>query len=78
VLLEKLVHYAYQAGEYDAQMLTMPWFMWCWTQAHLLAVQVIIEGFKSYKDQTIAEPFSNKINTVGTSLGAAHVVCSHA
>ena len=27
--------------------------------------QVIIEGFKSYKDQTIAEPFSNKINTVG-------------
>lgn len=28
--------------------------------------QVIIEGFKSYKDQTIAEPFSNKINTVGT------------
>jgi len=37
----------------------------------LLAVQVIIEGFKSYKDQTIAEPFSNKINTVGTSFGAA-------
>jgi hypothetical protein len=27
--------------------------------------QVIIEGFKSYKDQTAAEPFSNKINVVG-------------
>ena len=26
---------------------------------------MIIEGFKSYKDQTIAEPFSEKINTVG-------------
>lgn len=29
------------------------------------AVKVIIEGFKSYKDQTAAEPFSNKINVVG-------------
>ena len=27
--------------------------------------QVIIEGFKTYKDQTIAEPFSPKINTIG-------------
>eukprot|EP00891_Asterochloris_glomerata_P002694 jgi/Astpho2/2694/Aster-x0114 len=26
--------------------------------------QVIIEGFKTYKDQTIAEPFSPKINTI--------------
>jgi chromosome segregation ATPase len=28
---------------------------------------VIIEGFKSYKDQTVLEPFSNKINCVGKS-----------
>ena len=28
---------------------------------------MIIEGFKSYKDQTIAEPFSPKINVVGGS-----------
>lgn len=27
--------------------------------------QVIIEGFKSYKDQTITEPFSPKINCIG-------------
>ena len=30
-----------------------------------LVLQVIIEGFKSYKDQTVAEPFSQKINVVG-------------
>ena len=29
------------------------------------AIQVIIEGFKSYKDQTISEPFSPRINIVG-------------
>lgn len=29
------------------------------------AAQVIIEGFTSYKDQTIAEPFSPKINCIG-------------
>lgn len=28
-------------------------------------VQVIIEGFLSYKDQLIADPFSPKINVVG-------------
>lgn len=27
--------------------------------------QVIIEGFKTYKDQTISDPFSSKINCVG-------------
>lgn len=27
--------------------------------------QVIIEGFKSYKEQTIVEPFSRNINVVG-------------
>jgi len=27
--------------------------------------QVIIEGFKSYKDQLAVEPFSNQINVVG-------------
>jgi structural maintenance of chromosome 3 (chondroitin sulfate proteoglycan 6) len=26
--------------------------------------QVIIEGFKSYKDQLIVDPFSEKINVV--------------
>ncbi len=26
---------------------------------------MVIEGFKSYKDQTILEPFSNRINCVG-------------
>lgn len=28
-------------------------------------IQIIIEGFKSYKDQTAAEPFTSKINVVG-------------
>lgn len=27
--------------------------------------QVVIEGFKSYKDQTISEPFDQHINVVG-------------
>lgn len=31
-------------------------------------VQVVIEGFKSYKDQTIIEPFSRNINVVGEGL----------
>ena len=29
--------------------------------------QVIIEGFKSYKDQTISDPFSDKINVIGAA-----------
>jgi len=28
-------------------------------------VQVILEGFKSYKEQTETEPFSPKVNTIG-------------
>jgi len=32
---------------------------------------VIIEGFKSYKDQTIVEPFSRDINVVGECIAAA-------
>ena len=34
------------------------------------AVQVIIEGFKSYKDQIIAEPFSPAINVVVGANGS--------
>ena len=30
-----------------------------------MVFQVIIEGFKTYKDQTISDPFSSKINCVG-------------
>ena len=33
---------------------------------------MIIEGFKTYRDQTIAEPFSPKINTIGKA-GQAEV-----
>ncbi|DBB00026.1 hypothetical protein WJX77_003476 [Trebouxia sp. C0004] len=40
--------------------------------------QVIIEGFKSYKDQTIAEPFSNKINTVVGANGSGKSNFFHA
>ena len=29
---------------------------------------MVIEGFKSYKDQTIIEPFSRNINVVGEGL----------
>ena len=29
---------------------------------------MVIEGFKSYKDQTILDPFSNKVNVVGESI----------
>lgn len=32
--------------------------------SHVCA-QIVIEGFKSYKDQTIAEPFSPHINVIG-------------
>lgn len=32
---------------------------------------MIIEGFKSYKDQTIVEPFSRDINVVGECIAAA-------
>lgn len=28
---------------------------------------MVIEGFKSYKEQTVTEPFSPKVNTVGAS-----------
>ena len=34
--------------------------------------QVILEGFKSYKDQTIVEPFSENINVVGESAVLAY------
>ena len=38
--------------------------------------QVIIEGFKSYKDQTIVEPFSRNINVVGRdNLHMDHLDC---
>jgi hypothetical protein len=38
--------------------------------------QVIIEGFKSYKDQTIVEPFSRNINVVGRdNLHMVHLDC---
>jgi hypothetical protein len=37
----------------------------CMYMLLLVTVQVIIEGFKSYKDQTIVEPFSRNINVVG-------------
>lgn len=40
--------------------------------------QVIIEGFKSYKDQTIAEPFSEKINTVVGANGSGKSNFFHA
>jgi len=49
-------------------------------KAHLHHVlQVIIEGFTSYKDQLIADPFSPKINVIGGSGGAGstHVGCKH-
>lgn len=36
--------------------------------------QVIIEGFKSYKDQIAVDPFSEKINVVGTP-GLDHIMC---
>lgn len=36
------------------------------------ALQVLVEGFKSYKDQTRTEPFSNKLNTIGMSHLVEH------
>jgi hypothetical protein len=41
-------------------------------------LQVVIEGFKSYKDQTVLEPFSNRINCVGeaSALQAAREVAA--
>ena len=40
------------------------------TSCAVRAAQVIIEGFKSYKDQIIAEPFSPKINVVVGANGS--------
>ena len=34
--------------------------------------QITLEGFKSYKEQTVTEPFSNRINVVG--MASAHLV----
>ncbi len=31
-------------------------------------LQVIVEGWKSYKDQTVMEPFSPKVNVIGEQL----------
>jgi hypothetical protein len=36
------------------------------------ALQVIIEGFTSYKEQIVAEPFSPKINCIGTAGRGSH------
>jgi predicted ATPase len=35
--------------------------------------QVIIEGFKSYKDQLVIDPFSEKINVVVGANGSGKV-----
>lgn len=37
----------------------------------MLLLQVIIEGFTSYKDQLIADPFSPKINVIGEASAEA-------
>ena len=34
----------------------------------LLWSQITLEGFKSYKEQTVAEPFSSRINVVGADV----------
>ena len=31
----------------------------------LVSLQVIIQGFRSYRDQTVVEPFSSKHNVIG-------------
>lgn len=40
--------------------------------------QVVIEGFKSYKDQTVLEPFSNRINCVVGANGSGKSNFFHA
>ena len=42
------------------------------TQVLCFGVQVIIEGYKSYKDQIISEPFDQHINVVGMPLGSMY------
>lgn len=34
----------------------------------LLILQVVVEGWKSYKDQTVLEPFSPKVNVIGEQV----------
>ena len=44
----------------------------------VLRAKVIIHGFRSYRDQTVIDPFSPKNNVVGKSSdtpGLLHVVC---
>ena len=44
-----------------------------WAQLVQHALQVVIEGFKTYKDQTISEPLDQHINVVGDYLHHAAV-----
>ena len=44
--------------------------LWVSIRRKDVTLQVIIEGFKSYKDQTRTDPFSNKINAIGMILQA--------
>lgn len=37
----------------------------CASLTHWSPVQVIIQGFRSYRDQTVVDPFSPKHNVIG-------------
>ena len=36
-----------------------------WWEVSLLILQIIIQGFKSYREQTIIDPFDPRHNVVG-------------
>lgn len=40
-------------------------------------VQVIIQGFRSYRDQTVVDPFSPKHNVIGECLSVCSSLLQH-
>ncbi len=75
-----LRQYVYKTGDHTAwahedELVQRLLFASTWENIHrcpsrhdrrVCVAQVVIEGFKSYKDQTISEPFDQHINVVGT------------
>lgn len=51
--------------EYIGFRASLVLFSWTSSQGNACVIQVIIEGFKSYREQIATEPFSSKINCVG-------------
>lgn len=65
------VHHAHQAGAHSTVVYSFRSVALGASKANTPRAQVIINGFKSYKDQIAVDEFSPKLNTVGTLALAA-------